>query len=46
MRSSKALMRTMLPLLVVGIGIGMAITAFLPSETVARVPGLSGKAAM
>ena len=46
MRSSRALLRTMLPLLVVGIGIGMAITAFLPVETVARVPGLSGEAAI
>ena len=42
MQSSGVLLRTMLPLLVVGIGIGMAITAFLPAEAVARVPSLSG----
>jgi len=46
LRSSRALLRTMLPLLVVGVGIGMAITSFLPAETVARVPGLSGDAAI
>ena len=46
MRASKALLRTMLPLLVVGVGIGMGITAFLPAETVARVPGLSGAGAI
>lgn len=46
MRSSRALLRTMLPLLVLGVGIGMAITWFLPADTVARVPGLSGEAAI
>lgn len=46
MRSSRRLLRTMLPLLVLGVGIGMAITAFLPAETVARVPGLSGGVAI
>ncbi len=46
LRSSRSLLRTMLPLLVVGIGIGLAITAFLPAETVARVPGLSGPIAI
>ena len=46
MDASRALLRTMLPLLVVGIAIGMAITAFLPAETVARVPGLSSQAAI
>ncbi len=46
MRSSQSLLRTMLPLLVLGVGIGIAITAFLPAETVARVPGLSGAAAI
>ena len=46
MHASRALLRTMLPLLVVGVGIGIAITAFLPAETVARVPGLSGEAAI
>ena len=46
LRSSRALLRTMLPLLVVGVGIGMAITSFLPAETVARVPGLSGDGAI
>ena len=46
MHASRTLLRTMLPLLVVGVGIGMAITAFLPAETVARVPGLSGEAAI
>ena len=46
MRSSRALLRTMLPLLVVGVGLGLAITSFLPAETVARVPGLSGEAAI
>lgn len=44
--ASRALLRTMLPLLVLGIAIGMAITAFLPPETVARVPGLSSPAAI
>ena len=39
MTASRALLRTMLPLLVVGVAIGLAITAFLPPETVARVPG-------
>ena len=43
MGASRALLRTMLPLLVLGIAIGMAITAFLPPETVARVPGLSSQ---
>lgn len=46
MHSSRTLLRTMLPLLVVGVGIGMAITYFLPAETVARVPGLSSEAAI
>lgn len=46
MRASRALLRTMLPLLVVGVAIGLAITAFLPPETVARVPGLSSQAAI
>ena len=46
MRSSRALLRTMAPLLVVGVGIGTAITAFLSPEIVARVPGLSTKAAI
>ncbi|MDE0288679.1 MAG: permease [bacterium] len=46
MRASRALLRTMLPLLVLGIAIGMAITAFLPPETVARVPGLTSQAAI
>lgn len=46
MGASRALLRTMLPLLVLGIAIGMAITAFLPPETVARVPGLSSQAAI
>ena len=36
----------MLPLLVLGIAIGLAITVFLPAETVARVPGLSGGASI
>lgn len=44
--ASRALLRTMLPLLVLGIAIGMAITAFLPPEAVARVPGLSSPAAI
>lgn len=44
--ASRALLRTMLPLLVVGVAIGMAITAFLLPETVARVPGLSSGAAI
>jgi len=30
-KSSRALLRTMLPLLVVGVGIGLAITVFLPA---------------
>ena len=46
LRASRALLRTMLPLLVLGIAIGLAITAFLPPETVARVPGLSSPAAI
>ena len=53
MRASRALLRTMLPLLVVGVAIGLAIpricrqgSAFLPPETVARVPGLSSQAAI
>ena len=46
MRVSRALLRTMLPLLVVGVGIGMGISAFLPAETLAGVPGLSGEAAI
>ena len=46
MGASRALLRTMLPLLVVGVAIGMAITVFLPPETVARVPGLSSEAAI
>ena len=46
MVASRALLRTMLPLLVLGIAIGMAITAFLPPETVARFPGLSSPAAI
>ena len=46
MGASRALLRTMLPLLVLGIAIGMAITAFLPPDTVARVPGLSSQAAI
>ncbi len=46
LRSSRGLLRTMLPLLVLGVGIGTAITAFLPADTVARVPGLAGVAAI
>ena len=46
LRSSRGLLRTMLPLLVLGVGIGTAITAFLPADTVARVPGLTGVAAI
>jgi len=46
MRSSRALLRTMLPLLALGVLIGLAITAFLPAEQVARVPVLSGDAAI
>ena len=46
MRSSRALLRTMLPLLVIGVGIGVAITAFLPPETTARIPVMAGDAAI
>lgn len=46
MLSARALLRTMLPLLALGILIGLAIAAFLPTETVARVPVLSGDAAI
>ena len=46
MLSARALLRTMLPLLALGILIGLAIAAFLPAETVARVPILSGDAAI
>ena len=46
MLSARALLRTMLPLLALGILIGLAIAAFLPAETVARVPVLSGDAAI
>ncbi|MXY77741.1 MAG: hypothetical protein F4Y40_11825 [Acidimicrobiia bacterium] len=46
MLSARALLRTMLPLLALGVLIGLAITAFLPAETVARVPVLSGDAAI
>ncbi len=45
-RASRALLRTMLPLLVVGVGIGLAITALLPPETAARIPILAGDAAI
>ncbi len=45
-RSSRALLRTMLPLLVVGVGIGLAITALVPAETAARAPVLAGDAAI
>ena len=45
-RASRALLRTMLPLLVVGVGIGLAITALLPPETAARIPMLAGDAAI
>ena len=44
--SARSLLRTMLPLLALGVLIGLAITAFLPTETVARVPVLSGDAAI
>ena len=43
MRSSRALLRTMLPLLVTG---GLAITAFQPPETTARIPVMAGDAAI
>ncbi|MDE0137141.1 MAG: permease, partial [bacterium] len=46
MLSARALLRTMLPLLALGVLIGLAIAAFLPAETVARVPVLSGDAAI
>ena len=46
MLSARALLRTMLPLLALGILIGLAIAAFLPAETVARVRVLSGDAAI
>lgn len=46
MLSARALLRTMLPLLALGVLIGLGITAFLPAETVARVPVLSGDAAI
>ena len=45
-RASRALLRTMLPLLVVGVGLGLAITALLPPETAARIPILAGEAAI
>lgn len=45
-RASRALLRTMLPLLVVGVGIGLAITAFLPTQTAARIPVPAGDAAI
>lgn len=45
-RASRALLRTMLPLLVVGVGIGLAITVFLPTETAARIPVLAGDGAI
>jgi len=45
-KRSRALLRTMLPLLVVGVGIGLAITVFLPAETVARIPVLAGDGAI
>ena len=45
-KASRALLRTMLPLLVVGVGIGLAITVFLPAETVARIPVLAGDSAI
>ena len=44
--ASRALLRTMLPLLVVGVGIGLAIAVFLPAETVARIPVLAGDSAI
>lgn len=46
MLSARALLRTMLPLLALGVLIGLGIAAFLPAETVARVPVLSGDAAI
>ena len=45
-RASRALVRTMLPLLVVGVGIGLAIAAFLPPETAAGIPLLAGDGAI
>lgn len=45
-RASRKLLLTMAPLLVVGVGIGLAITALLPAETVTRVPVLAGDAAI
>ena len=46
LQASVRLLRTMVPLLVVGVGIGLAITALLPAETAARVPILAGDAAI
>jgi len=46
LQASGRLLRTMVPLLVVGVGIGLAITALLPAETAARVPILAGDAAI
>jgi hypothetical protein len=45
-RASRALLRTMVPLLVVGVGIGLAITNFLPAQTAAQIPALSGDVAI
>lgn len=45
-RASWKLLRTMLPLLVAGVGIGLLIAAFLPPEATARVGVLAGDAAI
>jgi len=45
-KASRALLRTILPRLGVGVGSGLAIAVFVPAETVARIPVLAGDGAI